>query len=256
MQRKLLSPEREDLIVRALEAGMRTIAEFSAELGVSEATVRRDLQSLEATGRLRRVHGGAEPMTLDRRLEPLFNEKTSQMAAEKSRIAELALAQINDHDSIFLDGGSTVLALARHLNERRRLTVVTNSLSAAAELLETPHRLILLGGEFRPISRTLVGPLTAHLANELHINKAFMGTIGFSPAEGMSTTDPNEAYTKELIMRRADRVYLLADSSKIGVSSLVKSGTLADVDVLITEARLPQAVLHVLHKRKIEVITP
>ena len=133
--RKLLSPEREELILAALGDGVRTIAELANELQVSEATVRRDLQSLESQGKAQRVHGGAVRVEGGRG-EPLFHEKTTLRTADKERIAERALALIDDDDSIYLDGGSTVLALARKLSARRRLTVVTNSLMAAAELME------------------------------------------------------------------------------------------------------------------------
>ena len=133
--RKLLSPEREERILAALGDGVRTIAELAAELQVSEATVRRDLQSLEQRALAMRVHGGAVRMQHGR-VEPLFHEKTGRRAGEKERIAERALELIEENDSIYLDGGSTVLALARRLGARRHLTIVTNSLMAAAELME------------------------------------------------------------------------------------------------------------------------
>ena len=97
-----------------------------------------------------------------------------------------------------------MLSLARLLDRRRDLTVVTNSLMAAATLMTLPHRLILVGGEFRPISRTLVGPLTASVIQSVHVNKAFMGTIGFTFRDGMTTTDPQEAFTKEQISPARD----------------------------------------------------
>jgi DeoR/GlpR family transcriptional regulator of sugar metabolism len=133
------------------------------------------------------------------------------------------------------------------------LTIVTNSIMAAAELMESPHRLILLGGEFRAISRTLVGPLTGQIVNSLNINKAFMGTIGFTVESGISTTDPNEAYTKELIMRHAAKVIILADSSKIGVPSFVTSGSLEDIDVLISDANISEKIVEELTEKGIEV---
>lgn len=244
--RKLLSPEREQLILTALGNGVRTITELAEELQVSEATVRRDLRSLEERGCAQRVHGGAIRVD-DRRPEPLFHEKTSRRTAEKERIAERALELIEDGDSIYLDGGSTVLALARRLNNRRYLTIVTNSLMAAAELMESGHRLILLGGEFRPISRTLVG-------ESINIAKAFFGTLGLTAA-GLSTTDPNEAYTKMLIMRRAERSILLSDSTKFGHASLVASGELSLLNTIITDQAAPAELVTLLRKRQIEVLT-
>jgi DeoR/GlpR family transcriptional regulator of sugar metabolism len=220
-------------------------------MSVSEATVRRDLHDLDERGLLTRVRGGAT-LVEDSREEPLFADKEGKQTAEKERIARLALALIEDHESIYLDGGSTVLALARLLGERNDLTIVTNSLMAAAELMESPHRLILVGGEFRAISRTLVGPLTQPIASSLNVDKAFMGTIGFVAADGLTTTDPSEAFTKTEIMKRAGKVILLADHTKLGKRSLARSeGT---IHTLVTDQIDPE--LHArLRDLDIEVIS-
>lgn len=252
--RKLLLPEREQLILQLLGDEVRTIAELSEQLQVSGATVRRDLLELEAQGKVTRVHGGAIRSTFPR-AEPFFEEKAVLNTDAKSKIAENALKFIQNSETIFLDGGSTVLGLAKILSKKRdvTITVVTNSLMAAAELMESGHKLILIGGEFRPLSRTIVGVLTAHTVNCLHIDKAFLGTIGFSLEEGISTTDPNEAYTKELIMKRAAKVILMADSSKLGIPSFATSGTISDIDVIVTDPGIPSALVRELKKKKIEV---
>ena len=252
-KRKLLSAERERLIMQALSNGVGSLADLSTQLNVSEATVRRDLQSLEEQGKARRIHGGAVRVQFPR-TEPIFTEKAAFHASEKDHIANLALELIEDNDSIYLDGGSTILTLARKLNQRKNLTIVTNSIMAAAELMESSHRLILLGGEFRALSRTLVGPLTGQIVNSLHINKAFMGTIGFTLESGISTTDPNEAYTKELIMHRAAQVIVLADSSKIGVPSFAASGSINDIDTLISDRNISDEVIKELTDQGVEVI--
>lgn len=253
-KRRLLSPERELLICRSLADGVKTISELGAELGVSEATVRRDLEQLETKGVLRRVHGGAELVSSFRVQEPVYEEKASLNASEKSRIAELAANYIEDSDTIFLDGGSTVLELAKNLPRKKDLTVVTNSLMAAFELMEKECRLVLVGGEFRKLSRTLVGPLTGKILENLRINKAFLGTLGFDPEEGLSTTSINEAYTKELVMRQSEHVIVLADSSKIGCSSFVRNGALEDIDILVTDGKIPPGALNILKDHNIEVV--
>lgn len=252
-ERKLLSAERERLILQALADGVRTITELSGGLNVSEATVRRDLQALEDQGKAQRVHGGAIQVRFPK-IEPVFNEKASFHAAEKKQIAERALEFIEDNDIIYLDGGSTVQALARRLGARKNLTVVTNSMKAAGELMESGHRLILIGGEFRALSQTLVGPMTAKLLDGLNIGKAFLGTIGFTVEQGISTTDPNEAFTKELVMKRAEKVILLMDSSKIGNPSLAVSGGPEDIDLIITDSNVPDTVVRQLKKKNIIVI--
>src|SRR5579859_628788 len=207
---KALAPERwESLRTLIRERGVIRLEDLCRELGVSPATVRRDLDQLERRGSIRRVHGGA--VSVETRLEePLFDDKTSIAAREKRRISEAALAYIEPGDTIYLDGGSTVLELARLLRERSNLTVVTNSLRAAHELAGRGPRLILIGGELRRLSQTLVGPLTRCILQELHVDKAFMGTIGLALKEGLTTTDPSEAFTKEFVMGRARQVILLA----------------------------------------------
>ena len=198
------------------------------------------------------MHGGA---TLGRtiRSEPLFQDKQSLHSQAKQAIAAAALALIEDHDRIYLDGGSTVLALARLLDRRRDLTIVTNSLMAAETLMTSGHTLILVGGEFRPLSRTVVGPLTLSVIQSVRVDKAFMGTIGFTLEDGMSTTNPNEAFTKECVMKRASQVILLADSSKLGVPSFARSGAVEDIDVLVTDG-LPSPLRSEMEALGIRVI--
>lgn len=232
---KTLAPERWDQL-RALvrDHGVIRVEDLCRQLRVSPATVRRDLDELERHGSIRRVHGGA--VSVEGRLdEPLFADKTSLAVREKRRIAEAALRFVTPGDTIYLDGGSTVLELARLLRERANVTVVTNSLQAASELAGRGPRLMVIGGELRRLSQTLVGPLTRLTLSELHLDKAFMGTIGFALNEGLTTTDPSEAFTKELVMRQARQVIVLADSSKAGKVSFASAGSWDRVQVLITD---------------------
>ncbi len=249
-----LAPQRLDRL-RALirESGVIRIEAICRRLGVSPATARRDLDQLERSGAIRRVHGGA--VSVESRLdEPLFDSKTSIAAKEKRRIAEAALEFIGPEETIYLDGGSTVLELARLLRERTNLTVVTNSLRAAIELAGRGPRLILIGGELRRLSQTMVGPLTRLTLQELHLDKAFMGTIGVSLKEGMTTTDPGEAYTKELVMGQARQVILLADSSKAGKVSFARAGGLERVHVFITDRAVDKNFAKELTQQGIKLV--
>jgi len=115
--------------------------------------------------------------------------------------------------------------------------------------------MILVGGELRRLSQTFVGTLTQPTIERLHLDTAFIGTIGLSAREGMTTTDPREAHTKELVMSHARRVILLADSSKVGKVSFVKFGYLDDVTVLITDSELVRKDARAFRQRGIEVMT-
>ena len=235
------------------ERGILRVEELASELGVSAATVRRDLAALEGTGELRRIHGGA--MAPDGRdEEPLFDDKTSMAAQEKQRIAEAGFKLIGPRDIVYLDGGSTILALARLLTLQTKLTVVTNSLRVAQVFSSGGPRMILTGGECRLLSQTFVGPLTRAVLEQMHLDIAFMGTIGVSAEQGLTTTDPAEAFTKEQAMARATRTVLLADSSKFGKTSFVRFGTLSNLSAVISDRQMPPAQRKAFQRAGVETI--
>jgi len=224
---------------------------FARELGVSPATVRRDLAAMAAEGGLRRVHGGAVATAGGARVadEPLFDDKATRAAPQKRRIAEAAAALLPaGHTTLFLDGGSTVLALAGLLVRQAQHTVVTNSLRVAHTLAAGGPQVILTGGTLRRISQTFVGPLTRHGLENLSFDIAFMGTLGLTPDDGLTTTDPDEAYTKELAISRARRVVLLADATKVGTVSTVRFAPLSVLHTLVTDTTLPRSTLAALRE--------
>ncbi len=229
------------------------VEDICRELGVSPATVRRDLDQLAERGEIQRVHGGA--VSVDSRIEePIFDAKTTIASREKQRIARAALDFVKPGDTVYLDGGSTVLELARLLRDHTHLTVVTNSLRAAIELAGRGPHLILIGGELRRLSQTLVGPLTDLILRELHVDVAFMGSMGLSAEAGLTTTDPDEAYTKKRVMDQARRIVLLVDSTKEGKIAFAEAGRLDEVDVLITDGKLSKEFVRELAEKKIKVV--
>ncbi|HEX5398752.1 MAG TPA: DeoR/GlpR family DNA-binding transcription regulator [Verrucomicrobiae bacterium] len=249
-----LAPRRLDNLRELIRgSGVIRIEEVCRRLGISPATARRDLDQLEQIGAIRRVHGGA--VSVESRLEePLFDDKASIAAREKHHIAEAALQFIEPGDTIYLDGGSTVLEFARLLHDRTSLTVVTNSLRAAHELAGRGPRLILIGGELRRLSQTMVGPLTRFILQELHVDKAFMGTIGLTLNDGLTTTDPGEAFTKELVAGRARQVILLADSGKAGKVAFARAGGLEHLHAIVTDKAMDKTFAKELTKKGIKVV--
>ncbi len=248
---KELAAERQKSLGEYIrDRGVVRIEDLSREFDISSATVRRDLEILEEQGRIRRVHGGA--MALESRLEEqMFDDKASIAFREKRRIAEKAMTMICNSETVYLDGGSTVLELARLLVNRTDITVVTNSLRAAVELSGRGPRLILVGGELRRLSQTTVGSWTRCLIEQIHVDKAFMGTMGLSFPEGTTTTDPNEAYTKELVMSRSAKTILLADSGKAGKVVFAKSGDIENIHTIITDKKFPAHLAKLFKKQGI-----
>lgn len=250
----ILAAQRQEKIRELLrEQDVMRVDEICNAIDASPATVRRDLAELDRLGRIRRVHGGA--VSIESRLdEPIFDDKASIAAREKQAIAEAAAKLVTPGSVIYLDGGSTLLALARTINTTKGLTVVTNSLRVSSLLATGGPRLILVGGELRRISQTFVGPLTQPLIEQLSFDIAFMGTMGLSPEQGLTTTDPGEAQTKQLVISRARNVVLLADTSKLGKVSFVTFGELNQVDTLITNHNATRTQLST-YRKHMNVIT-
>lgn len=233
----LAEPRRGRLLSLLKEFRILRVDELVQKLGVSAATVRRDLAVLEEYGELRRIHGGATVVDAYEE-EPLFDDKTSFAATEKRGIAQAALKLIHPKGVIYLDGGSTVLELARLLVSFQNLTVVTNSLRIVEIFKNSGPKMIITGGECRQLSQTFVGPLTRGVLEQMNFDLAFMGTIGASVEKGLTTTDPAEAFTKEHVIKSATKTILLADSTKFTKTSFVKFGTVDQLAITISDKNM------------------
>lgn len=254
-EERLLPHERH---VRILEqARTRSRVEVSAlaeELEVTTETIRRDLAILERQGQLRRIHGGAVHV---QRLgyEPSVNAKRQQHTAEKSRIGRAAREFLPDGGSILIDSGTTTLELVRHLPPDLVVAVVTNSLQAAALLTELPRvELLLLGGRLRDVTGAAVGSWTTAALEGLRVDVAFMGANGITPEAGLTTPDQAEAEVKRAMVEAAGRVVCLADHTKIGLTQLCRFASLKEVDSIVTDTGLDEALAEELRAAGPEVI--
>ena len=239
------------------ERGRVSVAAVAERFGVTTETVRRDLAVLERAGVLRRVHGGAVPagaaLTL---VEPALGERRDTRTEAKRKIAAAALDLLPGMDgSVLLDGGTTTAALADVLPPDRRLYVATNSVPIAARLTAAAGiTLHVLGGRVRGITQTASGDATVRAMADLRVDVAFLGTNGISPLHGFSTPDEAEAATKRAMARAAQRVIVLADSSKLGREHLVRFAGVDDVDVLVTDGEADLGVVDELETLGIEVL--
>jgi DeoR family transcriptional regulator of aga operon len=235
------TPRRTQRLTRILDAltssGSAPVSDLATRLGVSAATIRRDLALLESQALIRRSHGGAT-----QNLEELpvrFRDAQQQQA--KRRIALACAAGIpRTPQAIFLGGGTTTTEVARLLAARKGLTIVTNAINIAMELVMRPQlRVIVAGGVMRPASYELVGAWTEHFIASISISMAITGVDGISLEGGLTTHDDVEAKTNQCMIEKAERVVVVADRTKVGAVTLAKMADISAVDLLITEAGAP-----------------
>jgi DeoR family transcriptional regulator, aga operon transcriptional repressor len=218
-------------------------------LGVSGATVRRDLQTLSRSQMLVRTHGGA-----------MANEAAAPIVstshhAEKRRIGQAAARLVDDNAVVGLTGGTTALELARALIGRRGITVVTNAINIAAELVGRPGlRLVVIGGIVRH-SYELVGPAAEAMLANYHLDIAFIGVDGLTPEEGCTTHDEMEAQTDRCFLDRAHRSVVITDSSKIGKVTFARIAPLSRVTDVVTDDGTDPGQLHRLRETGVRVLT-
>jgi DeoR family transcriptional regulator, aga operon transcriptional repressor len=217
--------------------GFVSVAGLAAELAVSEVTVRTDLDGLERTGVLRRVHGGALPATGSVRESSV--EATAELDADvKRRIGRKAAGLVADGSSLLLDVGSTTLAVARALVARSDLTdivVITNGLSIALALEPAIPRftVVVTGGTLRPLQHSLVNPMVSAALAGLHVDLAIIGCTGIDDAGNVTNVNLPEAEVKREMVAAAARSILVADASKLGRRHLGLVGALSDFDTLV-----------------------
>ncbi|MEU6892648.1 DeoR/GlpR family DNA-binding transcription regulator [Streptomyces sp. NPDC046557] len=248
-----------DLLV---ERGGLEVEPAAELLGVSAATIRRDLDQLAEQQMLVRTRGGAVPHGVSYELPLRY--RTSRRAAEKARISEAVAALIAPGEVIGLTGGTTTTEVARALAARPdlatgspgspALTVVTNALNIAGELVIRPQfKIVLTGGVARPQSYELTGPLAQQVLGQLSMDTAVVGVDAFDPADGAATRHEDEAAMNRLLCERARRVVIAADSSKLGVRAFARICATDAVDVLVTDTGLPEAVADAFTKAGVEV---
>lgn len=237
----MLAAQRHKLIVEEIRRqGAVRVSELTDLLGVSEMTVRRDLDALAAAGLLEKVHGGATVRGGLSADEPGFEAKSHRQLREKDAIARRAAQLVETGQSIALTAGTTTWRLAHHLSGVAGLTVVTNSLQVANVLhRESRHDLsVVLTGGVRTPSDALVGPIASATIRSLHVDVLFMGVHGITVDAGLTTPNLLEAETDRALVAAAERIVLVADHTKWGVRGLSKIADLSDIDVFVSDPGL------------------
>lgn len=229
------------ILERIRETGGVRVADLVEELDVSDMTVRRDLDTLAASGVIDKVHGGATAVHQRASYEPGFAAKSSLQQAEKEAIADAAAAMVQPGTAIGISAGTTTYAMAQRLTEIPSLTVVTNSVWVGDIFHKTgiqDQTVILTGGRRTP-SDALVGPFAVAALRTVHLDQVFMGVHGLDTKAGLTTPNLLEAETDRALVEAGRRLVIVADHTKWGAVGISSIARLDQIDVLITDSGLP-----------------
>jgi DeoR/GlpR family transcriptional regulator of sugar metabolism len=231
------------------------VAELSQRLGVSEPTIRRDLQKLEEMGRVQREHGGASAIHPQASPEPPIIQRAIEHANEKRRIGRVAADLIKDGETIFLGSGTTTLEVARHLEGKRNLTVITNALNIANQVAGNSEiNLIITGGIVRHSEASMIGHIVEQTLKELRADKVIVSMRALGIEEGLTNADPLETVTDRVIIQFAREVILVADSSKFSHAATGFVAPITAVHRIITDDQAAAKTVSKIRSLGIDVI--
>jgi DeoR/GlpR family transcriptional regulator of sugar metabolism len=238
----MLAKQRQSMILEHVRrSGGVRVSELTDLLGVSDMTVRRDLEVLAKEGLIEKVHGGATLASTPSMDEPGFEAKSSRELSEKEAIARTPARVVRPGTAIALSAGTTTWALARYIAHIRDLTIVTNSIRVADVLVHASGSpTVILTGGVRTPSDALVGPVADLAIRSLHFDAFFLGCHGMDPVAGLTTPNLAESETNRMFIRGARSVVLIADHTKWGTVGLSSFANMDEVDVLIVDAGLSE----------------
>lgn len=241
---------------QVISRGEVEYAQLATFCGVSQMTIRRDIEMLEQAGSLRRVVGGAIAV-LGTAQEPPFQSRASKAAVEKEHIAAAVVGLLSPGETVALDSGSTVLSVAREIRRQELpLTVITPSVLVCLELSDCAFVDVhLLGGLLRPGELSLIGSETVEQFGRYNCDAAILGVAGIDVDGGISDYHYDEAFVKKAAIRAARRTIVAADRSKLGRSSLIKIAEFEDIAAIVTDGSNRNPTLVEAHNRGVDVTT-
>ncbi|RLJ61516.1 DeoR family transcriptional regulator [Lacinutrix venerupis] len=242
-----------DILERLAKEKHLEVLELCKILDVSAVTIRKDLKFLEQKGLLYRTHGGASVEN------PYINERTvldkeKISVEEKNGIAQLAASKIVENDTIMIASGTTVQALSKFIKPKNKLTVITSSLNVVLNLINDKNIEILqLGGYIRHSSASVIGNYAEYILKNVSCSKLFLGVDGIDLDYGLSTTNLEEAELNKKMLSAAQKVIILADSSKFGKKSFARICNLSQVNEIITDKGISSSIRKKLEEKDIKV---
>ncbi len=249
---------REHLLTFIKAKDFVKVSDLSTRFGVSEVTIRADLDVLAGQGHIRRIRGGAMPNARPFSERP-FEETRGAHVAEKALIAKAAANLVSSGETIILDVGTTTTAVAQEMLKRTELqdiVVFTNALNIALELEQAIPRftVVVIGGTLRPLQHSLVDPLGGIMLERINAHTVFLGCNGVDMQNGVTNLNLPEADIKQRMLQAARRRIVVADGSKIGAVALARLCDVDDIDLLITDSSANANVLNTLRERDLEIL--
>lgn len=245
---------REKILELLKEDGSAKVVDLARIFKVTEVTIRQDLEKLEKEDLIVKEHGGAYLKNVEDQVRN-FSLIHQENLEQKAIVANKCLEFIESGDIIILDSGSTTTEIAKKLKGLRNLTIITNALNIALMLGAEPGiEVIVTGGEFKPPTLSLTGQKAADFFAGLHVQKLFLATAGISLKAGLTYPSISDLVVKKAMIDAAETTYLVADSSKIGKSSLASLGALSLIDFIVTDAGIQEKHRAVFKENEIEVI--
>lgn len=248
--------ERITIILNELEKTRRvSVKDLSERFGISEMTIRRDLKELSEQYNVTRTHGGAviHQQNIVRTLS--FDEQKISRPDAKMKIAEKASSLVTHGQRIYIDAGSTTRAMVRYFNNKMHNVIVTNHLNVAEEALQFDNlSIVMLGGEIIPMKRCTSGATLEEQLKSYRLDIAFLGAAAIGTDGRLYDEFTPDALFKKYLFSVAERVILLADSSKMNTYELSSFGSLEDIDTLVTDSNISQEGLDLLKKYDVNVI--
>ena len=250
----LAEPRRMKILAWLQEEGSARVRDLRVAFGVSEATIRQDLEKLESDGHVNRQHGGAFLRTLPKQVETLSLQHMENIE-KKRKIGVKAASLIGDGETIILDAGSTTTEVAHNLIGRSSLTVITNALNIALMLGAVPgYAVHMPGGQFKAPTLSLSGDKAADYFQDVLAGKLFLATAGVALDSGLTYPSFADLQLKQAMIKAASHVYLVADSTKINRSSFTRLGTLDVIHSFITDDGIHDRDVQAFEARGIQVI--
>ena len=249
------TPERQRQILSLLtQQGRLSVAEIVSQFSISEATARRDLESLASQGKAQRVHGGVIAVEQAPPESPIL-EREREQSEEKILIGHAAASLVGNHETVFLGSGTTVLEVARNLRNHKNLTVITNSLPVLNILAGRKEiTVISLGGMLRTSELSFIGHITEQALMEVRADKVFMGTRGVSLEHGLTNDYLQETLTDRAIIKSGREVIIVADHTKVNRVSTALLAPLASMQTFVTDSQADKKFVQALKKQGIHVI--